>query len=285
MDYIPSKVARDTYKYFLAASRKLFERKALEEEANSSGKEIRRDIFHYLFRSRDPETGLGLGDQKLLADAGLLIAASADGVALTVSAALFYLLRNPATHTKLTQEIRSSFSYFDEVCSPKLNQLSYLQAVLEETMRLAPSVPSAFPREVLSGGLKVADLHIPAGMTVGVSAYAIHHNECYYPDSFKFHPERWLGDKERVRRAKNAFFTFGAGSYNCIGKNVAISASKLVLAKLLYAYDVRAANDKLTGGGGPGLGKGREQEDEYQLLDCLVSYRSGPLVQLKVKET
>jgi len=284
MDYIPSKAARDTHKYFLASCSKLSERKALEEEAKLSKKEIRRDIFHYLFRSRDPETGLGLSEHKLQADAGLLIAAGADGVALTVASTMFYLLRNPATLTKLTLEIRSSFPHFDEVHSPKLNQLPYLQAVFGEAMRLAPSVPSAFPREVLSGGLKVGDLHIPAGITVGVSAYAIHHNEDYYPDSFAFQPERWLGDKDKVRQARNAFLNFGAGQYNCIGKSVAILASKLVLAKLLYAYDIRAANSKLTGGGAPELGRGRERENEYQLLDCLVSYRSGPLVQLKARE-
>jgi len=284
MDYFPSKAARDTHKYFQASWGKLSERKAIEEEAKSSGKEIRRDIFYHLFRSRDPETGLGLSDQKLQADAGLLIAAGADGVALTVAAAVFYLLQNPATLTKLTQELRSSFSHLDEVRSPKLNQLPYLQAVLEEAMRLAPTVTSAFPREVLSGGLNVGGLHIPAGITVGVSAYAIHHNEKYYPDSFAFLPERWLGDKESVQPAKNAFLTFGGGPYNCIGKGSAILASKLVLAKLLYAYDVRAADGKLTGGGGPGLGNGRAREDEYQLEDCMVSYRTGPLVQLKARE-
>jgi cytochrome P450 len=285
MDHLPSSAARDTHKYYLASCSKLAERMFLEEEAKSSKKEIRRDIFHYLFSSKDPETGLGLSEQKLQADASLLIAAGSDGVALTVSAALFYLLRNPATLDILTKELQSAFSHVDEVSRAKMNELPYLQAVLEEAMRLAPSVPSAFPREVLDGGIKIDDLHVPAGLTVGVSAYAIHHNEAYYPDSFAFQPERWLGDKDEVRLARNAFLTFGAGPYNCIGKNVAILASKLVLAKLIFAYEIRATNGMLTGGGGPGQGRGREREDEYQLLDCLVSYRSGPWVQLKARET
>jgi cytochrome P450 len=286
---LPSQAARDTHKFYTIAGHKLAERQALDEEANAEGKEVRRDIFHHIFRSRDPETGLGLSNQKLQADAGLLLAAGSDGVAVTVAASMFYLLRDPETMEKLVKEIRSSFATFDDVKSPKLNQLPYLAAVIDEAMRLAPSVPSAFPREVLPGGLVIDGVTIPEGTTVGVAAYSIHHNELYYPDSFAFKPERWIaGDDEQsknnVALVKRAFLTFGSGIYNCIGKSVAILACRLVLAKLLYKYDVRAADGKVSGGGGKGLGKGREKEEEYQYVDYLVSYRYGPIVQLKARE-
>jgi cytochrome P450 len=284
MNYVPSQAARDTHTYFIMSERKLVERQVAEEAAQASGKEVRRDIFHYLIRSRDPETGLGFTHAQLQADAGLLIAAGSDGVGLTVAAAVFYLLHNPLVLDKLIREIRSSFSSLDQIRNPKLNQLSYLQAVVHEALRLAPSVPSAFPREVLEGGLVVDALHIPKGMTVGVSAYAVHHNELYFPDSFDFRPERWLTNDERESAARSAFCTFGGGPYNCIGKNVAILAIKLVLAKMLYAYDIRAAEGRITGGGSKELGHGREKKDEFQMLDYLVGYRSGPMVQLKAKD-
>jgi len=109
----------------------------------------------------------------------------------------------------------------------------------------------------------------------GVAPYSIHHNEDYFPDSFAFRPERWLsGDEKAVALARSAFCTFSLGRYNCIGKNVAVLASKMVLAEMLYVYDVRPTGNKVSGGGGPGLGKGRQREDEYQLLDYLVSYSS-----------
>jgi cytochrome P450 len=285
MNYLPSQAARDTHKYFLESERKLAARQAADEEAHAAGKEVRSDFFHYLFRGRDPETGLGFSHEQLMADAGLLIAAGSDGVAVTVAAAMFYLLRNEASFGRLKQEIRSSFVSIDDLRSPKLLQLPYLSAVIDEALRLAPSVLSAFPREVLAGGLDVDGLHIPEGITVGVSAYAVHHNEAYFPDSFAWRPERWLGEDEKsnVGVARAAFCTFSMGRYNCIGKNVAILASKLVLAKMLYTYDVRPVDGKVTGGGGTSLGKGREREDEYQLLDYLVAYRSGPMVQFKAR--
>lgn len=283
MDYVPSKAARDTHHYYQMALDRLLERQASEEKAGATETATRRDIFHYLFHSKDPETGQGLNQNKLHAEAALLIAAGSDGVAVSCAAAVFHLLRNPDMLDRLQQEIRSSFSSLDDVGGTKLNRLPYLQAVLEEAMRLAPSVPSAFPREVLDGGLNIDGVHIPKGITVGVSAYSIHHNEKYYPDSFSFQPDRWLGNKEKVMAARNAFLTFGAGPYNCIGYKVAFLACKLVLARMLYGYDIRPAAHKVTGGGQHGLGKGREREEEYQLTDYLVSYRSGPIVQLKAR--
>jgi cytochrome P450 len=288
MDHLPSQNARDTHKYYKMAGSILGERETLEKEAKANGKEIRRDIFHYLFRSTDPVTGLGLSQQKLQADAGLLIAAGSDGVAVTVSAAMFYLLRNPEQMNKLVKEIRENFESLEEIKTPKLNQMQYLAAVIDEALRLAPSVPSPFPRKVLPGGLIVDGERIPEGITVGVAAYAIHHNEDIYPDSFAFRPERWIAvdekEKERISVSRTALLTFGAGPYNCIGLKVALLACKLVMAKLLYKYDIRAADDNVTGGGGPGLGKGREREEEYQVNDFLVSYRNGPMVEVRERE-
>jgi cytochrome P450 len=281
MNYLPNQAAHDTYKYFLMAERKLLDRQTAEETAKANGKEARRDIFHYLFRSRDPVTGIELSKEQLLADAGLLIAAGSDGVSLTCAAAMFYLVRNPACLEKLTREIRSSFATLEDVRLPKLNQCTYLCAVVEEALRLAPCIASAFPREVLRGGLNVDGEHIPAGMTVGVSAYALHHNETYFPDSFAFKPERWLGDDASVAAARSAFCTFSVGPYNCIGKNVAYLACKLILAKLVYAYDVKAPEGNVVGGGGGDLEKGRQREGEFQMLDYLVAYRSGPMLQFE----
>ena len=121
-------------------------------------------------------------------------------MAVTVAAAIFYLLCDPECMDKPVKEIRSSFSSFDDVKTPKLNQLTYLAAVLDEAMRLAPSVPSPFPRVVLKGGLVVDGQRIPEGANVGVAAYVTHHNEVYYPDSFAFRPERWIVDKTQTRQ-------------------------------------------------------------------------------------
>ncbi|KAF2428689.1 benzoate 4-monooxygenase cytochrome P450 [Tothia fuscella] len=280
MNYIPGEAAQDSAKFFHLASSRLSDRFAAEEAAQANGKESRRDIFHYILRGRDPETGLGLTRAQLNADAGLLIAAGSDGVGLTLSATLFYLLKNPSVFEKLQEEIRTSFSSLDEICTPKINQLRYLHAVFEETLRMTPAIPSPLPRLVERGGLDIDGIHIPQGIDVGVPHYSIHHNEAYFPQSWSFRPERWLEDKEAVSLAKRAFCAFSKGSMDCIGRPVAYLAMKLALAKLVYTYEIEIAGE-LTGGGGTNLGPGRERQHEYQMIDWLVGYRTGPIVRFR----
>jgi cytochrome P450 len=281
---VPSEAAQETHKFFEVSLKKLTEREAAEVDAEAGEKSTRKDIFHYLFRSRDPETGLGFSREQLHADSALFIAAGADGVAVTISAAMFYLLKNPATLEKLTRELRSSFTSLEDIKTPKLNELPYLSAVVDETFRISPGAPSAFPREILRGGLTVDNMYIPAGVVVGISPYSIHHNEAYFPDSFAFQPERWLNKEEKIKRARSAMFTFSTGPNNCIGKGLAILATKIVLARMLYKYDVKAPEGKITGGGEAGKELWREREDEYQMWDWVVGYRSGPNVQLKARK-
>ena len=70
-------------------------------------------------------------------------------------------------------------------------------------------------------------------------------------------------DEANVAAAKSAFCAFGVGPYNCIGKNVAYLAGRLVLAKLVYAYDVKAPEGNMVGGGGGDLEKGRQREGGF----------------------
>jgi cytochrome P450 len=284
MDYFPDKTAQDTMQFFNLSEAKLKQRAALEEEVNrSSSTPPRRDIFHYLLSSRDPETGKGFTKTQLHADSGLLIAAGSDGVAMILSSALFYLLSNQSTLEALTAEVRSNFNRVDDICMPRLGTLQYLQAVIDETMRMTPPLPSALPRRVLQGGLTVDGIHVPEGIDVGVPAYAIHHNELYFPSSYSFSPERWLvhdGDEKRsegLARARKAFVPFSLGPYNCIGRPVAYLACKLSLAKLVYMYDVKRAGEKL-------VGEMANRPAEYAMIDWLVGYRNGPVVQFKSRQ-
>jgi cytochrome P450 len=284
MDYFPDKAAQDTMRFFRLSEAKLKQREALEKEFNnSSSAPSRRDIIHYLLKSRDPETGRGFTKTQLHADSGLLIAAGSDGVAMILSSALFYLLSNPSTLKALESEVRSNFNHVDEIGMPKLGTLHYLQAVIDETMRMTPPLPSALPRKVLKGGLTVDGIHVPEGIDVGVPAYAIHHNELYFPRSYLFSPERWLvRDKDEMRNkelafTRKAFVPFSLGPFNCIGRPVAYLACKLSLAKLVYMYDVKKAGEKL-------VGEMEKRPAEYAMVDWLVGYRNGPVVQFKSRQ-
>ena len=272
-------------------------------------KSTRKAFTDYLLQARDPVTSLGLSVAELHADSALLISAGADTTSLTISASLFYLLHSPGCLATLTREIRSTFSSLDSIHSGRaLSSCVYLRACLDETLRLAPPVPSHLPREVLPGGIYVDGEFLPPGTVVGTAPWAIHHSATYFPDPFAFRPERWIssttnddddddestGDGASTARA--AFCAFSLGPRGCVGKGLAYLEASLALAHLLWLYDIRLGEGGPSGGGAvttPDGWKGkkskkklrmeRQREDEYQLFDHFTADRDGPMVNFRAK--
>jgi cytochrome P450 len=222
--------------------------------------------MHHLLHAEDPMTGRPFSQEQLGIESGLLIAAGADTTSLTLAAAVFYLVRHARVMHILEEEISSTFSSsksFDSTTPSKLVALPYLRAVIEETLRLSPPVPSLLPREVLKGGITIDGNFIPEGTIVGVPAYAIHRNPEYFPEPDKFIPERWLATepadnassppfthiprtRQSVSLARQAFLAFSQGSRGCIGRQLAYYELHTALAHLLYRFEIRLAHDPQT---------------------------------------
>lgn len=192
----------DRLHYFAFGRRQVVERTA-NKTLDDAG---RKDIFHYLLHARDPETGEGLPQSELWMEGNTLIVAGSDTSSTTLSATLYYLLRNPACLQCLISEIRSTFSQDGEEAirtGPKLQSCTYLRACIDEAMRMSPAVPGLLPRLVLDGGLHIPaplNLHIPAGVDVGTCTYAIQHHEDYIADPFTYDPSRWLRQDDGEKR-------------------------------------------------------------------------------------
>ena len=290
MDYVVGPLATDSSKYVKYANTQMANR--LEAEQNGS-KKTRKDFMHYLINAKDPQTGRGFNTTELNSDSSLLISAGADTTAITLSATFFYLLHNPNSLDKATQEVRSTFSTLDLIKSgPVLNSLRYLRSCIDESLRLAPPAPNYLSREVLPGGLVIDGEYFPAGTIVGVSAYPMHHNPEYYPDPWAFKPARWIVDEEagidaeQIALARSAFCPFSIGPRGCIGKSVAYMEVTLALAHLLWLYDMRlpeAPEKREPSGEGREDSKhwGRRRVDEYQLVEQFLCARDGPMVQFR----
>ena len=281
------KHAKDALRYTNLTISRLAERKEQERQSKEKSEgQVRKDVFHYLLNSKDPRTGKGFTTEELLADTALLIAAGSDGVTTAVGALFFYVLQNPRTLAILAQEIHNAFSSQEEIKTPALNKLPYLHACIEESMRLSPPKPGSLPRLVLPGGTEIDGHYIPAGTTVGVSHYVIHRNADVFPEPNIFLPERWIVGNgftaEQIKTAKQAFCPFSLGPMNCIGKNIAYLAMKLVVAHLLWKFDFRMAENRV-GGGSKDLEEGRWDENEYQLYDWIMGFPNGPVVQLRLR--
>lgn len=156
-------------------------------------------------------------------------------------------------------------------------------------MRISPGVPGLLPREVQSGGLSIIGCYFPAGTDIGVPHYVIHHNEAYYPDSFAYKPERWIVDSESgvsaesVALAQSAFCPFSIGPRGCVGKSLAMKEIMVVVARLVYLYEMRISEGSNLGEGAQGLGEGRQRKGEFQMRDLFVAKADGPMVDFRTR--
>ncbi|OKL56264.1 hypothetical protein UA08_08508 [Talaromyces atroroseus] len=265
----------------------------IETEKTRIQEPERRDMMSTIINATDPDTGEKLSTQEIVAEAFTLITAGSDTTATAISATLFYLSRNPSTCERVVAEIRSRFSSLEDVhMGPILNGCQYLRACIEEALRMSAPVITPLYREAGPGGAIVCGIYVPEGYVAASEAYALHHNEKYYPDSFSYLPERWMpsyksekGSISVSSEAKTAFFTFSHGTRNCAGINLAYLEISLALARLLWLADLRIPSQpKLARIGGGDRGDKepmRRRENEYQLYDVFASEKEGPLLEFR----
>lgn len=154
---------------------------------------------------------------------------------------------------------------------------------------MSPGVPGLLPREVQPGGLSISGQYFPTGTDMGVPHYVIHHNEAYYPDSFAYKPERWIVDSESgisaesVALAQSAFCPFSIGPRGCVGRSLAMKEIMIVVARLVYIYEMRISEGSNLGEGAQGLGEGRRRKGELQLRDLFVAKSDGPMVEFRTR--
>ncbi|KAI2473577.1 putative toxin biosynthesis cytochrome P450 monooxygenase [Annulohypoxylon bovei var. microspora] len=168
-----------------------------------------------------------------------ILLAGSETVATALSGCIFLLLRNPDTMAKLKQEIRSEFRSEREINFFTLPGKKYLLAVINEAMRIYPPNPNFLRRCVPAGGCTILGRFIPGGSAVGFTAFSAYRDESHFKDATEFIPERWLGtDPRYVNDNLDVVQHFGVGPMNCIGINLANLELRMILARLLWKFDI-----------------------------------------------
>ncbi|KAH7310803.1 cytochrome P450 [Stachybotrys elegans] len=249
-------------------------------------KDARHDFYSIVAGDMEGEK---LRHTELWGEAVFIMPAGGLTSSTLLSAIFFYLSRYPAVYSRLASEIRESFGSAKEIqTGPLLSNCKYLRAVIDETLRIAPPLPSTLWRELgdaSAGPLVVDGQVIPKGTMVGINPFSLMHNAEYFPQPFEFRPERWLDeaadtaeDKQQRETMRKAFSPFALGDTSCLGKTLAYNETSLTIAKTLWYFDFAKAPGEAgkLGQGTPGSTDGRHRVDEYQLYDTLTADHQGP---------
>lgn len=208
-----------------------------ELEKLSNGKYV--FLFELVKQTRNPRV---LRDQCL----NILVAAR-DTTAGLMSFLFFELARNPRIFQKLRAEIVEAFGEGESADLSKmtfesLKRLEYLKWVLNETLRLYPSVPqnsrtavrdTTLPR---GGGPDGNEpVFMPKGDVVLYSIFSTQRNEALYgKDVLEFRPERWA--EPELKKIGWGFLPFNGGPRICLGQQFALTEASYVTARLLQEF-------------------------------------------------
>ena len=95
----------------------------------------------------------------------MLVTAGSETTATVLGGILNYLATNSDKRDVLVEEVRSAFESEAEINIENVKGLPYLDAVIDEGLRLCPPVPWILPRLVPEGGGTVCGIWLPGGVS------------------------------------------------------------------------------------------------------------------------
>lgn len=172
----------------------------------------------------------GLDEQQIIDEVATILIAGHETSAIALAFAFRYLALHPEVAARAVEEIVRVVG--DRKPTAKdVPALTYLRAIIDETMRLHPPV-WIFPRVATADDV-IGGYRIPNGTMILVAPYFTHRLPSLWPDPERFDPERFVREPSPDRFA---FLPFGAGSRTCAGLAFAYQELVLALAVLLRRF-------------------------------------------------
>ncbi|KAG9313453.1 cytochrome P450 [Chiua virens] len=196
----------------------------------------RVDLLSKLQQGRDDE-GNPMGVAELTAEALTQLIAGSDTTSNSSCAITYYLARYPRVQEKLQKELDEALGAPDDTVTTfeQVKRLPYLEAVINEALRMHSTSAIGLPRVAPEGGLTIDGIHFPQGTVLSVPTYTIHRDKNVWGDDVDvFRPERWF---ERDHTAiQKAFNPFSFGPRACVGRNLASMELMIIVSSILRRY-------------------------------------------------
>jgi len=160
---------------------------------------------------------------------------ASDTTSTTLEWAIAELMRNPNIMEKVQAEVRRVVGDKAEVDEDDVKQMSYLNCVIKETLRLHPPAPLLLPRETTSA-VKLRGYDIPAKTRVMLNAFSIQRDPKLWNRPDEFLPERFENNDVDFK-GQDLFIPFGGGRRGCPGITFGITVAEYALANLLYWFE------------------------------------------------
>lgn len=233
-------------------SARVYELRA-QMNAGKVGESEKTPMLQRLLQYRYSSTDGLMPERDIISECmGHLIAGS-DTTSTSLSYFFWELSRRADIMKKLQAELDEAMTDIGTIPSLSvLQELPYLNAFINEGLRLYSSVPSLLERVVPASTSKkglsdeVFDLMgyaVPPGTIVSTQAWSMHRDATVFPSPDTFLPERWLKTSTNAAELFNMaqhMMPFGTGTRICGGQNFALAMMRIVIAAVVRNLDVVA---------------------------------------------
>ncbi|XP_011150775.1 cytochrome P450 9e2 [Harpegnathos saltator] len=205
----------------------------------------RPDMLQLMMESRGKKEGRqDLTIDDMTSQAFIFFLAGFDNTSTLMCFAAHEIAVNDDVYKRLQSEIDQVLEETNgQVSYETINNMEYLDAVVNETLRMYP-LAIMWDRECIK------DFELPPtvtgakpfilkkGQSVWVPVYGLHHDPKYFKDPEKFNPDRFVGEQKKHTLNTGVYLPFGLGPRMCIGNRFALLETKILLFHLLAQCDL-----------------------------------------------
>lgn len=187
------------------------------------------DALGILLEAKDEE-GNSLTLEELKDQILLLLFAGHETLTSAISSFSLLMAQHPDILEKVRKE-QEKLKITEDITSEKLKEMTYLEQVLKEVLRLIPPVSGGF-RKVIQE-FEFEGYRIPKDWTVQYQIAQTHQEKDTFPNYQTFDPERFSPENMADKQKSFAYVPFGGGLRECLGKEFARLEMKIFASVLV----------------------------------------------------
>ena len=197
------------------------------------------DLFSAMAMAQD-DSGRSFTDEEVVKHMNFLWFAAHDTTNLAMTMMAWAFAAHPEWQDRARAEVLALGLHDDEpLTRGHLGELTAIDVVMKEVMRLWPPVPANLRQAVVETAID--GHHIPRGTWLNVHQPETHRMAAYWDDPHAFDPARFLPPREEHKQHSHCYLPFGGGVHKCIGFAFAEMEAKAVYARMLRTHTLSVA--------------------------------------------
>eukprot|EP01120_Amphizonella_sp_Union-15-10_P001079 TRINITY_DN1113_c0_g1_i1.p1 TRINITY_DN1113_c0_g1~~TRINITY_DN1113_c0_g1_i1.p1 ORF type:complete len:497 (-),score=74.65 TRINITY_DN1113_c0_g1_i1:42-1532(-) len=230
-DLFPLKSNKIVAKYFDDFDDFVF---SMIEDRKKNRSDDRKLLLDFLIDASDEGSGKKLTNVEVKNNVNTFFLAGHETTSSALAMIAYELSRNPEIQDKARKLVIEKVGK-DAPSYDQTNLVPYINAIINETLRLHPPVPGV--TRYTNNDVELNGFFIPKNTFIIVPSYSLHRlEEVWGSDAKIFRPERWI--ENGFKPPVGYYMPFGKGSRICVGNVFATLEMRIAVLMLLQNFEL-----------------------------------------------